>query len=73
MKRFILFAGSALLAALAPPVAWAGDECVNENTAIPFSTPTSDFTLNPDGTATHHKTGLIWDRCVLGQTGADCS
>lgn len=36
--------------------------CNNENPAIPAFTPTSDFTLNADGTATHHKTGLIWDR-----------
>ncbi|MGE4070322.1 MAG: DUF1566 domain-containing protein [Lysobacterales bacterium] len=52
--------------------------CVNENTAIPASTPTSDFTLHPDGTATHHKTGLMWDRCVYGQSnfgpsGEECS
>ncbi len=42
-----------------------GADCVNENPAIPSFTQTSDFTLNADGTATHHKTGLIWDRCFL--------
>jgi len=72
MRLFISFAGALLVSALWPGVAQAVD-CANENTAIPFSTPTGDFTLNPDGTATHHKTGLTWDRCVLGQTGEDCS
>lgn len=72
MRPFISFAGALLVSALWPGVVQAVD-CANENTAIPFSTPTSDFTLNPDGTATHHKTGLIWDRCVVGQTGEDCS
>lgn len=66
-----LVRGKPLIVPTASPSATA--DCTSENTAVPFSTPTSDFTLNPDGTATHHETGLIWDRCAYGQTGADCS
>ncbi|EGQ7967776.1 DUF1566 domain-containing protein [Vibrio cholerae] len=45
-----------------------------ENTAITATTPSADFTDNGDGTVTHHKTGLIWQRCSLGQSwdGTDC-
>ncbi|HDY7831466.1 TPA: DUF1566 domain-containing protein [Vibrio vulnificus] len=46
----------------------------SENSAIAASTPTADFSDNGDGTVTHHKTGLIWQRCSLGQSwdGSDC-
>lgn len=46
----------------------------SENTAITATTPSADFTDNGDGTVTHHKTGLIWQRCSLGQSwdGTDC-
>lgn len=38
-------------------------------------TPAAQFTDNGDGTVTHKKTGLIWQRCALGQTwsGSTCS
>lgn len=29
------------------------------------------FSANPDGTVTDSRTGLVWDRCLLGQDGAD--
>lgn len=47
----------------------------NENTAITATTPSTDFNDNGDGTVTHHKTGLIWQRCSLGQSwdGTDCT
>ncbi|MGL0815302.1 DUF1566 domain-containing protein [Vibrio vulnificus] len=47
----------------------------NENTAITASTPNTDFSDNGDGTVTHHTTGLIWQRCSLGQSwnGTDCT
>lgn len=37
-------------------------------------TPRADFIDNGDGTLTHQKTGLIWQRCMAGQTwsGAGC-
>lgn len=34
---------------------------------FPENTPIRDFVLKDDGTATDHKTGLIWSRCSLGQ------
>ncbi|MBL0440694.1 DUF1566 domain-containing protein [Aeromonas veronii] len=46
-----------------------------ENTAIAATTPSADFSDNGDGTVTHHTTGLIWQRCSLGQSwdGTDCT
>lgn len=46
-----------------------------ENTAITSSTPNTDFSDNGDGTVTHHTTGLIWQRCSLGQSwdGSNCT
>ncbi len=40
-----------------------------------LETPTEDFTDNKDGTVTHKKTGLLWQRCVIGQTwnGKTCT
>ena len=45
------------------------------NPAIPKTTPDETFSLHDDGTVTHQTTGLMWMRCVLGQTwnGATCS
>jgi Protein of unknown function (DUF1566) len=42
---------------------------------LPLTTPTSDFIDNKDGTVTHKRTGLIWQRCSVGQTwtGSSCS
>ncbi len=31
------------------------------------------LTVNADGTVSDSTTGLVWDRCTWGQTGADCS
>jgi hypothetical protein len=43
--------------------------------SLPLTTPTADFTDNKDGTVTHKRTGLIWQRCSAGQiwTGSTCS
>lgn len=41
------------------------------NTAIAESTPTSGFTFNTGGTATDKATGLMWKRCLEGQTFSD--
>ncbi len=34
--------------------------------------PDSEFTIHNDGTVSHSDTGLMWDRCTWGQTGANC-
>jgi uncharacterized repeat protein (TIGR01451 family) len=43
--------------------------------AFALDTPTEDFIDNKDGTVTHKKTGLSWQRCSVGQTwtGSSCS
>lgn len=48
--------------------------CSNQNASIPWSTPSSEFTLHDDGTLTHHVTGLMWMRCSVGQSwdGSNC-
>ncbi len=33
----------------------------------PFAQPTSDYRDNGDGTVTHLRTGLMWQRCAVGQ------
>ena len=43
------------------------------NPNIPLATPDSDFVDHGDGTVTHKKTGLMWSKCLLGQSGSDCS
>lgn len=46
--------------------------CLNrENTSVPESTPTSSYTVLPDGTLTAPATGLMWKRCLEGQTLVD--
>ncbi|MDM8544945.1 DUF1566 domain-containing protein [Candidatus Venteria ishoeyi] len=42
------------------------------NPDIQASTPDARFTHNGDGTVTDQQTGLIWKRCLEGQSGADC-
>ena len=46
----------------------------NQSLSLGLSTPDTDFTDNKDGTVTHKPTGLMWQRCILGQfwTGSDC-
>lgn len=49
---------------------WA--TCLNrENTSVPESTPTSSHIVHPDGTLTAPATGLMWKRCLEGQTLVD--
>lgn len=65
-----------LLALLLGVNAHASSLCAGyENTAITATTPSADFSDNGDGTVTHHTTGLIWQRCSLGQSwnGTDCT
>lgn len=57
-----------LLALLTSNFANASALCAGtENYAISSTTPTTDFIDNGDGTVFHKTTGLIWQRCSLGQ------
>jgi len=51
----LFFAGQALAAQVCLP-------------SITATTSAKDFILNADGTAIHIKTGLMWKRCLEGQT-----
>ena len=63
-----LLALFALLLISAP----VGAGCRSES-EIPSNTPMEDFTDHGDGTVTHHRTGLMWMKCPLGQGGPDCA
>ncbi len=39
--------------------------------ALPYTTPTSDFIDYQNGTVTHKRTCLMWQRCLVGQTWID--
>ena len=47
----------------------------SQSLGIGLSSPDTDFTDNNDGTLTHKRTGLVWQRCSVGQTwtGSTCS
>ena len=54
------------------PSLWAAATC---NTSVTATTPSTDFTVNGDGTVTHSRTGLMWQRCAVGQywSGDSCA
>jgi len=47
----------------------------SQSLAIGLSSPDTEFTDNKDGSVTHKRTGLVWQRCAVGQTwtGLTCS
>lgn len=62
-----------LIASLLLATASAQAKTCRDN--IPHSTPTSQFEIHNNGTVTHKTTGLMWQRCSLGQSwdGATCT
>ena len=42
-------------------------------TEIPSSTPNTRYIDHSNGTVTDSKTGLMWMKCSLGQSGNDCA
>ena len=69
LRRFIQALLRAALFLVSVDAAW-GQFC---NSNIPKSTPDADFVDHGDGTVTHNKTGLMWSRCLLGQSSNDCA
>jgi hypothetical protein len=67
---------TAILIVLCLDAAPAFAQCANgnQNPAVLPSAPSSEFNDNGDGTLAHRRTGLVWQRCALGQTwdGATC-
>ena len=48
---------------------YAEAACLNiGNTSIPESTPTANYLVHADGTLSAPATGLMWKRCLEGQT-----
>jgi hypothetical protein len=74
MSKFISLESRCLLAVTLLATAFSSEaQTCRSDSEIPSTTPTSDFHDNGDGTVTHKKTGLMWTKCTLGQTGGDCS
>lgn len=75
MEKHFIRNFACILLAIAGVESHAQVTCGRENAAIMATTPSSDFTIHSDGTATHNKTGLMWMRCSLGQvlSGASCT
>ncbi len=70
----ILTAGSLVISALLPGVTQAQCASGGGNPSVPLSTPSGDFVATSDGTVLHKPSGLVWQRCVLGETwnGSSC-
>jgi uncharacterized repeat protein (TIGR02543 family) len=45
----------------------------NPSASTIVTTPSTDFTVNGDGTVTHAKTGLMWKKCPEGLSDAACA
>ena len=67
--------GKQLIAALALALAAAAQAQQSCNSAVPATTPATDFSDAGNGTVLHAPTGLIWMRCAQGQqwSGGTCS
>jgi len=61
--------GALFLFLLSSISAWA-QTC---NSAMPFTAPDTRYTINSIGTVTDLHTGLMWQQCSAGLSGADCA
>ncbi len=68
MKTHFLLLCAFLSASVAPSAIAA--TCPANLGAV--TTPTTDFTVESNGTVTHNTTGLVWKQCVEGLSGANC-
>ncbi len=47
--------------------------CTTQSASITLTKPDSIYINNNDGTVSDKNTGLMWQQCALGLSGADCS
>ena len=65
--RAVWTSGIVLLLSTAQNVSHGGC-AAGRNTSIPISSPSTAFQIRSDGTVIDSRTGLMWTRCLLGQT-----
>lgn len=70
MKNKIAFLVTLLAVGVTSLPSFAGEivQCNVRNTQTAATTPAGDFEFHSDGTLTHKRTGLMWTRCLVGQT-----
>jgi len=71
MKRWLGCAVVSLTLGLSR--AGEAQQTCRDESEIPSSAPVSRFSDHGDGTVTDIGTGLMWTKCAVGQTGADCA
>jgi len=54
-----------------PGQSWSG--CAGDTVASTSISKPDRFKINKNGTVSDSSTGLMWQRCLLGLTGVDCS
>ena len=69
--KFIIPIAVLLVNILSNTLAVAG--CTNLNSRVNITRPDNMYTDHGDGTVTDNNTGLMWQKCSLGLSGATCS
>ena len=71
LRYLLVSLALALVAPFAP--SWAACTAGTPLANVVEETPSTDFTVNGDGTVTHLKTGRMWTKCAEGLSGAACA
>lgn len=61
---------SILILSLTPAISQAAQNCTG---TMERTHPLAQFQDNGDGTITDQRTGLMWHKCAIGQTGTSCA